>query len=100
MSWTNTTYFRIHAQSHAQFWLLICIHPQFRAKKDLFRMNAQFRANLVSYWYENDARFREKSNFAQKRKTVPQESLLFRGNPSLTERGKRSEYAKNVKEIE
>ena len=44
--------------------------------------------------------FVKKSNFAQKRKTVPQESLLFRGNPSFTERGKRSEYAKNVKEIE
>ncbi len=35
--------------------------------------------------------FVKKSNFAQKRETVAQESLLLRVNPSLTERGKKNE---------
>ena len=50
----------IHAQYHEKFWLKFRIHAKFRAKKYLFRMNAQFRAKLVSYWYENDAGFRAK----------------------------------------
>ncbi len=51
--------FCIHAQNHAK------IHPKFRAKKYFFRINAQFRANLL-----------------QKHETVAQENLLFRGNPN------------------
>ena len=35
-------------------------------KKYLFRINAQFLANLVSYWYKIDAKFNEKSHFMQK----------------------------------
>ena len=32
----------------------------------LFRMNAQFRAKLVSYWYKNDAEFRAKKVISHK----------------------------------
>ena len=35
-------------------------------KKYLFRINAQFRAKLVSYWYENYAKFRAKKSFRAK----------------------------------
>ena len=35
----------------------------FVPKKYSFRIIAQFRTNLVSYWYENDAKFRAKKSF-------------------------------------
>ena len=51
----------IHAQYHEKFRLKFRILAKFRANKIyLFRMNAQFRAKLVSYLYENDAEFRAK----------------------------------------
>ena len=51
----------IHANIMKKFWLKFRIHAKFRAKKIyLFRMNAQFPSKLVSYWYENDAKFRAK----------------------------------------
>ena len=69
----------IHAQYHEIFWLKFLIHAKFRVKKNyLLRMNAQFRAKLFSYWYENDAKFRaKKSHFVQKHETVAQENWLF-----------------------
>ena len=38
----------------------------FVQKNYLFRMNAQFRAKLVSYWYENYAKFCAKKSFRAK----------------------------------
>ena len=50
-----------------KIWLKFRIHAKFRAKKKyLFRINAQFRAKLVSYWYENYAKFRAKKSFRAK----------------------------------
>ena len=40
--------------------------------------HTQFRAKLVSYWYEISC---EKSHFVQKHETVAHENLQFRGNP-------------------
>ena len=57
----NLIFVFMHKIMH-KLWLLLCFHPQVREnKKYLFRMNAQFRANLVSYWCENDAKFRAKN---------------------------------------
>ena len=51
----------IHARNHAKLWLKFYIHVQFRAKNDLFRMNGQFGAKLVSYWYKIDAKCSSKT---------------------------------------
>ena len=40
----------------------------------IFRMNSQFRPQLVSYLYKNDAEFHEKSHFVQNHAIVAQEN--------------------------
>ena len=55
----------IHAQSPEKFWL-ISYSCKIGAKNYLFRINEQFRAKRVSYWYENDAEFRAKKSFREK----------------------------------
>ena len=74
-----------------KFWLKFCIHAKFRAKKYLFRMNAQFRAKLVSYWKENDAEFRPKKSFRAKPRNCCARELTVSWKPY--------QYFNNIKKI-
>ena len=66
-------------------------------KKYLFRINAQFLANLVSYWYEIDAKFHAKKSFHAKTRNT-QKNLLFRETPyrPCKEHWKSNSCKKNV----
>ena len=65
-------------------WCLNFVFMRNFVKKNyLFRMNAQFRAKLFSYWYENDANFRAKKSFRAKTRNCYARELTVSWKPYL-----------------